>query len=99
MGPGGRNIFHHGLNGKLHILCKAGCTPAITLQDLCIKAHARATQAAGQAHIVFRQAPHMVNNPEGNRKDAADPGIGGVLGINIALDNALTIAKATVHLL
>ena len=41
----------------------------------------------------------MVNNPEGNCKYAAYPGISRVFGIHIALDNAFAVAQTAVHLL
>ena len=41
----------------------------------------------------------MVNNPEGNCKYAAYPGISRVFGIHVALDNAFAVAQTAVHLL
>ena len=99
MRPGCRNAFHHCLNGELHILGQAGCTPAVTLQHLGVKAHAGTAKTAGKAHVVLCQAPYMVNNPEGNCKYAAYPGISRVFGIHIALDNAFAVAQTAVHLL
>ena len=79
VGPAGPHAFQQHLHGKFHVFRQAVASPAVFPHDIRCDAHARAAESRRQTNIIFRQVPHVVDEPEGDGKGPGHPGIGRIL--------------------
>ncbi len=90
--------FCQGFHRKLHVFRQTCRAPAVALKDVRRNAHARTAEHSGKPDVRLCQMADMVDDPEGDGERAGDPGIVRILGIEIALDDAVALAKVVVHL-
>ena len=96
--PARLDAFGHALHRELHVLCQAGRLPAVLLEDLRSKAHARAAEAGREADVRLREVRDVADDPERDGKRARDPRVVRILRVHVALDDLVALAEAVVHL-
>ena len=97
MDPAGPDAVGQAFHGEFHVLRQAVAAPAVFLHDVRSDAHARTAEAGGEAQIVLAQVPQVVNSPEGDGKGTGYPGIRGVLGGQVSLEDFLSLQETVVH--
>ena len=97
MDPAGPDAVGQAFHGEFHVLRQAVAAPAVFLHDVRSDAHARTAEAGGEAQVVLAQVPQVVNSPEGDGKGAGYPGIRGVLGGQVSLEDFLSLQETVVH--